>query len=143
MTYNQDPTYNHNLYRRRPLQALNDLLQNPAAKHRVSRGAPALCRDMGSRASEAMLRLRTAERDRMLRSPWRVVRVVFPDRQAIWPVENMTPRQTLAECRRLIALEQARATHWTHDFRRLVALQHAEAALVIMVSDTDQAEQLA
>jgi hypothetical protein len=71
---------------------------------------------------------------RMVAAPWRICRAVYPDREAVWPIDGRDIAAVLADCRRLIAAERARAAHWTFDFNRLVALKQAEQALIHLLS---------
>ena len=126
---------NLELWRTRdPLSDLNDTLQGPHARRTaVLAGAPGdanLCHGLEAKAAEAVREMRIAECEAMLRAPWRITRIVFPEREPTWPIAGVTIHQALARCRRLIGQERRRAGHWTHNFHRLVTLQNAEAALV-------------
>ncbi len=122
------------------LQRLNDDLQGD--HQRASRSFDKIEADMAEQAAASMAKVRATGVAKMLENPWRIVRAINPNQRAVWPMvddngNERTAVNLLAECRTRIANERSRAGHWTADGNRLIALQQAEAALVLIVAGSE------
>ena len=116
------------------LAALNDALQGPRGPTRArpdpEAQLPAVAgTDLHDRAACTMRAVVEAGTRRMTTAPWRICRAVYPDLPAVWPVEGKDAVAVMADCHRSIAAERERASHWSFDFNRLIALRQAERAL--------------
>lgn len=122
------------------LQRLNDNLQGPARRRLTARESIARIEaDMAAQAEASMQKVVETGIARMISDPSRITRAVNPAVLAVWPMQDAdgkarTTDDVLAECWFRIDAEKERATHWTFDFNRLVALQQAEGALAAMLA---------
>lgn len=70
--------------------------------------------------------------ERMLSQRWRITKAIYYGRNG-WPLRDKPLKTMLADCRERIVLERERASHWSHDFNRLIELRQAERALLVML----------
>jgi len=111
------------------LASLNDALQGARRARSRSPRRPL-------RAERTRAKLRHAETERMVAHPWRIARAVYPWRAASWPVPDRTRADVLDDCRSYLAAQRNLAGNpWSGDFNRIIALEQAEAALLIMDGD--------